>query len=86
MCGLEMCLAVGERGALSEAHREQRLSSECTSGVEERFRGQGRLEKGFWRGSLFHYSRDSPVKSLPLCPPAIQPLCMLIANKACTSL
>lgn len=34
----------GERGALSEARREQRLPDECTSGVEERLGGQGRLE------------------------------------------
>lgn len=91
MCGLETCSAVGGRGALSEARRGQRLPNECTSGAEERFRGQGRSENGFWRASLFHSSRDSPVKKPPrapppLCPPAIQPLRMLIANKACTSL
>lgn len=84
MCGLETI--GGEGGTVSEAHQGQRLLNECTSGAEERLRGQGRFENSFWRALLFHYSRDSLMKSLPLCPPAIQQLCMLIANKACTSL
>lgn len=83
---LRLAQAIGEKGMVSEALWGQRLLNECTSGAEERLRGQGRFENSFWRALLFHYSRDSLMKSLPLCPPAIQRLCMLIANKACTSL
>ncbi|MEQ2183839.1 hypothetical protein GOODEAATRI_002099 [Goodea atripinnis] len=75
-----------EREWFSKARWGQKLLNACTSGAEERLRGQGRFENSFWRALLFHYSRDSPMKSLPLCPLAIQQLCMLIANKAWTSL
>lgn len=83
---LRLAALLGRRGMVSEALGGQRLLNECTSGAEKRLRGQGRFENSFWRALLFHYSRDSLIKSLPLCPPAIQRLCMLIANKACTSL
>lgn len=78
-------VAVGKRGTISKARWGQKLLNACTSGAEERLRGQGRFENRFWRALLFHYSRDSLMKSLSLCPPAIQRLCMLIANKAWTS-
>lgn len=86
MCGLESCLAIGEKGLVSKARWGQKLLNACTSGAEERLRGPGQFKNSFLRALLFYYSRDSLMKSLPLCLPAIQRLCMLIANKAWTSL